>query len=113
MAFKEILLEWGINPISIVAGSIGGLIAVVMNESEFSFKRALAQILCALAFSGWGTDWLIIWLGWEEKISFIGMVGLFLGMCGIAIAKGFMLIGKQFEKDPLAFFKIKKNDTNN
>ena len=109
MAFKEILLEWGVNPISIVAGAIGGLIAVVMNENEFSFKKAIAQLLCALACSGWGTDWLISWLGWEEKISFIGLVGLFLGLCGISIAKGLMLIGKQFETNPLIHFKNKNN----
>lgn len=112
MAFKETLLEWGLNPISIFAGAIGGLIAIVMNENEFSFKRAVAQLLCALACSGWGTDWLIVWLNWEEKISYIGMVGLFLGLCGISIAKGFMLIGKQFETNPLQYIKFKKNDTN-
>lgn len=111
MAFKEILLEWGVNPISIVAGAIGGLIAIVMNENEFSFRRALAQLLCALACSGWGTDWIINWLGWEEKISYIGLVGLFTGLCGISIAKGFMLIGKQFETNPLTYIKKQKNDT--
>lgn len=111
--FKEILIEWGLNPISIVAGAIGGLISVVMNEKEFSFRRAAAQVLSALAFSGYGTDWFISWLGWEEKLSYIGMVGLFLGLCGIALAKGIMLIGAQFEKDPLSFIKTKKDDSSN
>lgn len=108
MAFKELLAEWGLNPISIFAGAIGGLIAIVMNEKEFSFKQAIAKMLCALACSGWGTDWVISWLNWEEKISYIGMTGLFLGLCGISIAKGFMLIGKQFEKNPLTFLNKKQ-----
>lgn len=112
MPIKQLLIDWGLNPIAIVAGAISGLILVVMNENEFSFKRALAQILCALAASGYGTDWIINWLGWEEKVSYIGLVGLFLGLCGISIAKGLILVGKKFETDPFSFINKKGNDTN-
>lgn len=108
---KEIISELGAHPVATITGAIGTLVAIVMNDNEFSFKRALAQALSGIAFAGWGTDWLINWLGWEEKTSLIGLVGLILGLCGISIAKGFTNLGKSFEKDPLSLIKKNKNDT--
>lgn len=68
MNIKELLADWGINAIALVAAMIGGLLHVVMDENQFSYKSACAQILSATAFGGYGTEWLIKWLGWEEVV---------------------------------------------
>lgn len=111
---KQIFSEWGINVVSLLAGMIGGVLHVVMDERTFSFKRALAQILAAMAFSGYGTEWLVHLLGWEDKVSVIGLIGLCLGICGIMLAKAVFGEGKKFEKNPLSYLKkIKSDDTDN
>lgn len=111
--WREILTELGANPIGLVAGFVGGLIAVVMNEGEVSLKSGIAQVLSALAFSAYGTELIVDWLDLRKDVSTIGLMGLCLGLSGIFIAKGIMNIGKRFEHNPFDLLnKNKDGDTN-
>lgn len=112
MSVKQTLAEWGINAVGLVAGLLGGVIAVVMNDKEIHFKSAIAQILSAVGFSAYGTEIVVGWLGWSEKVSTIGLLGMCLGLSGILFAKGVLKIASNFSDNPFSFInKNKGNDT--
>lgn len=112
MSIKQHLAEFGINAVGLVAGILGGFIAVVLNDNEISFRSAIAQILSAMGFSAYGTEIVVNWLSWEEKVSTIGLIGLCLGLSGILVAKGVLKIAESFSKNPVRFIsKSKNNDT--
>lgn len=105
MDIKERLAEWGINAIASAGSMIGGLIALTTNDKEVSFRSAIAQMLCAVGFAGFGAEFVAKWLRLEAVPSVFGLLGLVLGICGLFIAKGFLYLGKEFAKNPRAFFK--------
>ena len=107
MDVKKFLSEIGINAIALLAGAIGGLIAVVMSEKQVSFRSALAQILCAVAFAGYGAERVVIWLDWQSNPSATGLLGLCLGLTGMQVARGISNWMRRFEKDPVSFIKNK------
>jgi hypothetical protein len=110
MDIKEKFSEWGINAIAATAALIGSFIHITMDEKQLSFRSALAQIISAFAFGGYGTEWFAKWLGFEEKASVCGLLGLCLGICGIYAARGVIKIGKRFESNPVKFIKNKGGD---
>lgn len=105
MDIQERLSEWGVNAIATVAGMIGGLITIALNEKGMSFKSAIAQMLCAMAFSAFGTELFAKWLHLDSMPSICGLLGLILGLCGMFLAKGVLKVGKKFEKNPGQFIK--------
>lgn len=113
MDIKERLAEWGINAIAAAASMVGGLIAITMNDKEISFRSAMAQILCAVGFAGFGAELFAKWLRLDAMPSVCGLLGLVLGLCGLFIAKGVLKIGKKFEKNPEAFIKKGGGDASN
>ncbi len=107
MDIKKILSDWGVNAIALMAGTIGGLIAIVLSDQDISFRSAVAQILCAIAFSGYGAERVAIWLNWQNNPSACGLLGLCLGISGLLLARGVINMGKRFAKDPVKFIKTK------
>lgn len=114
MSVKQYLAEWGINAVGLVAGLLGGVIAVVMNDKEIHFKSAVFKILSAVGFSAYGTEIVVGWLDWQEKVSTIGLIGLCMGISGFLFAKGVIKIMQYFSENPLSLItKNKANDTDN
>lgn len=116
MNIQLVLAEWGINAIAMVAGTIGGYIILTLDNKEISFRNASCQIVSSMAFSGYGTEWLIKWFRLEPSPSATGFVGLCFGICGLYAAKGVIKWGQKFAKDPISFIKNKgglNNDNSN
>lgn len=108
MDIKSKLAEWGISAIALVAGLIGGFIAITMSEKETSFRNAVSQIITAAAFSGYGTEWVSKWFRLDFTPSIYGIIGLCLGICGMYVARGIIKIGKRFEANPTNILNKKK-----
>lgn len=102
---KDLLHEWGLNAYAALAGLIGGFIAITMDEKQVSFRSALTQVASALAFSGYGTEWLAKWWNLENNPSTCGLLGLCLGICGLYLSRGVLKVGKKFSKNPINFIK--------
>lgn len=105
---KKFLVEWGLNPIALAGGIVGAIISIVIDEKITSFKEAVAYISCALAFSGWGTEYIAIKINIVESPSTLGLIGLCFGICGLHIAKGVKSMSKKFARNPEKYIKVKK-----
>jgi len=111
MDIKKQFAEWGINAIAAVAAFFGAIIYLTVSEKEFRFRESIGQVISALAFAGWGTEFVVKWLRQESSPSVCGLLGLAIGICGLFAAKGVIKLGKRFEADPAAFLTKKgKND---
>lgn len=113
MDIKDNLSEWGVNAIALIAGLMGGLVAIAMSEKVISFRSALSQVITAATFSGYGTEMLAKWWGLDSNPSVCGLIGLCLGICGMYVARGVIRIGKRFEKNPTNFLKNKDDENTN
>ena len=107
MDIKKLLADWGFNAVALVAGTIGSVVKLTLDDKEISFRSAIAQVSASMAFSGYGTEWLAKWFHLEANPSACGFLGLCLGICGLYVAKGVTKWGKKFEKDPESFIKTK------
>lgn len=117
MDLKELMEGFGVNPIGAVGGIIGGVITIVMNKDNKSWRMAVAQMLSAISFSSWGTEWVANlggkWLSLNETPSTYGLTGLCLGLCGMMLVRGVRSIGNSFEKNPFNFNNNKEKGNSN
>lgn len=97
---KKILAEWGINAIALAAGMVGSVLIITLSDKPMTFRFAMAQIVCGIAFSGYGTT-VVVDIFHLTAPGWIGLIGLALGLLGMHVAKGLIRIGKRFEKNPI------------
>lgn len=109
MDIKKELADFGINAVGMVGGIAGSFVKSVLDESEFSFRRSIFNVIIAVPLSAYGTMAAANYFGLEGKPEYLGVIGLALGMCGSFIGKGIMKLGKRFEKNPENYMPIKNN----
>lgn len=113
MDIKQKLYEWGISAVALVAGATGAILNVTLNDKLTSFRSAFAQLIAGVVTSGYGSTVLVEWLH-IESTGTVGLIGLFLGLAGMYIARGIMRLGESFAKDPVDTIKaIKDLKSNN
>lgn len=108
MDIKQKLFEWGINAVALVAGTVGAIINVTLNDKLTSFRSAFAQMMAGIVCSGYGSTVLVDWLKITSPGA-TGLTGLFLGLAGMYISRGIMRLGERFAKDPVETIKDIKN----
>ena len=110
MDIKKELADFGINAVGMIGGISGSFVKSVLDETEFSFRRALLNVIIAVPLSAYGTMAVAFYFNIGNRPEYLGVIGLSLGMCGSYIGKGIMKLGKRFEKNPENYISVKKQN---
>lgn len=110
MDIKKELADFGINAVGMVGGIAGSFVKSVLDETEFSFRRAILNVIIAVPLSAYGTMAVALYFNISNRPEYLGVIGLALGLCGSYIGKGIMKLGKRFEKNPENYISVKKQN---
>ena len=93
---------FGVKLAHLVAGFFGGLVRSIINPQR-SMAYTVGATICGTFTAGYLTPIAVPlvnrYLG-SSAVGFEGAVGFLMGLCGLAIAEGFVKLARRWKDDP-------------